>query len=467
MMGRLFGLLVAKLFSPLSSFLLIVLITRIWGTESLGQYSTVLVWFAIFQFISLFGAGEYLSKEIGRKPSAASRYLIHGLFFGLVASLICMVCMGGGAMFFNYSRDIQYSILAMSISLPFVASIMICHSVFTTFQKIKYVAIASVLESALIMLSGIFVIYRHYGLFMLIGCLVIIRIVSAVLNLYIVHTYVVRLEYPVKLDRSFLKKLVAAIAIFGVTGMAFQLFMRIDILILSGMVDMVDVGLYSSASKLWEMCLMLPLTFYILNLPVIAKAYQSSEGTVQEETESYVRNLFIPVFLIFGFVFFFAESMLQFIYGPSFGSALWLLRILILAFLIQSGEMVLGMICQASGHHKAAMNIAVFRAGANIVLNFVLIPVMGLPGAALATLLSIVFSFIVFHIYVRGTLHQFRWFSVVSRPAVICLFTMVVLFPLRDHINTIALYVMFVLGYALLIFVPTGFRLKTNPSSLK
>jgi len=230
------------------------------------------------------------------------------------------------------------------------------------------------------------------------------------------------------------------------------------------MKDMADVGLYSSASKLWEMCLILPLTFYVLNLPVVAQGYQNSRGTVQQKIESYARNLFVPVFLLFGFVFFFADPVLQLIYGPSFTSALWLLRIFMFAFLIQSAEMVLGMICQASGHHRAAMNISVLRAGVNIVLNIVLIPVMGLLGAALSTLFAITLSFIVFQIFVRRTLHQFRWFSVAAKPAVICMLTMLLLFPLRNHMNIIALWFMFVLGYAFMMFLPAGLRLKVNTS---
>jgi len=464
MMFRLFNLLIARLFSPLSSFLLIVLITRIWGTESLGQYSTVLVWFAIFQFISLFGAGEYISKEIGRDPSTASRYLIHGLFFGMIASVVCIFFMGGGALLFNYTAEVKYSILVMSASLPFVSSTMICQSVFTAFQKIKYITLASVLESALIMLSGLFVIYRHLGLIVLVACLVFIRILSTVLNLYMVNKYFVRLNFQFQLDRNFLGKLISSIAVFGVTGVAFQIFMRADIIILSTLMSMADVGLYSSASKLWEICLMLPLTFYVLNLPVVAQGYQRSRGVVQQEVESYAKNLFVPVFLLFGFVFFFAESVLRFIYGPSFTSSLWLLRIFMLAYLIQSADMILGMICQASGHHKAAMHIAVLRAGVNVVLNIVLIPFMGLLGAALATLFAISLSFIAFQIFVKRTLHQLRWFSVAAKPALICMLTMLLLFPLRNHVNTIGLWFIFVIGYIIMIFPSASLRLKINTS---
>lgn len=462
MLIRLFGMLIAKLFAPLSSFLLAALIARTWGKETLGEYNTVLVWFTIFQFISVFGASEYISKEIGREPSTAQKYFVHGFFFALLSSIVCLCLMGGGSLLFNYPGELKYGILTMSLALPFVSTTMICQSVLTSFQKIKYIALASVLEGALVVLVGIFVIYRQMGLIVLIGSLVVIRLLSAVLNLSLLHNYIERLRYRFQPDWKFLRRLVASLAVFGVTGAAGQLFMRVDIVILSLMKDMGDVGLYSSASKLWELCLMLPLTFYIVNLPVAAQGYQKARSTVQQQIESYARNLFVPVFLLFGCVFFFADSVLLFIYGPSFTSALWLLRIFMLAFLIQSADIVLGMMCQAAGYHKAAMNIAIFRAGVNIVLNIVLIPILGLLGAALSTLVAIFLSFIIFQIFVKRTLHQFRWSIVAARPAVICILMMLLLLPLRNVMNTVALGFLFVLGYGVMILQPNGFRLKVD-----
>ena len=464
MLNRLLGLIIAKLFSPLSSFLLIVLIARMWGKENLGQYRTVLVWLAIFQFISLFGIGEYISKEVGKDTSRAAKYLLHGLFFGLISSVICIGLMVGGALFINYSMEVKYSIVTASIALPFIAATMICQAVFTSFQKIKYITIASLLESALILLMGTAIIFKYFGLITLIRYLVIIRIISAILNLYIVHKHIVKVRF--QFDRDFFRKLLAPVAVFGITGVAFQIFMRIDIVILSRMKNMAEVGLYSSASKLWEICLMLPLAFYILNLPVAAQGYQGPKESAQKKIESYTSTLFVLIFFVFGFMVFFAESVLQLLYGPSFSGATSLLRIFMLAFLIQSAEMVLGMICQAAGYHKAAMNIALIRAGINIVLNIVLISVIGVLGAALATLFSILMSFAIFQIFVKRTLHEFQWITITVKPALICVGTMCLLFLLANFLNTTVLWFLFVLVYALMTFAVNGFSsLKVNTAA--
>ncbi len=463
MLSRLFSLIIARLFSPLSSFLLIVLVARLWGKEDLGQYSTVLVWLTIFQFISLFGISEYISKEVGRDHSSAAKYLLHGLFCGLLSSAICIGLMAGGAFLFHYALEVKVSIVTASLALPFIASTMICQAVFTSFQKIKYILIVSLLENTFTLLLGTALILKHFGLIPLIGVLVLIRILSAIFNLTIVHRHIAPLRF--RFDRGFFRGLLAPIAVFGITGVAFQIFMRIDIIILSGMTSMADVGLYTSASKLWEMCLMLPLAFYVLNLPVAAQGYESHKESARQTMESYSSILFVLIFFVFGFFVLFADSVIQAFFGASFTPAAPLLRILMFAFLVQSAEMVLGMICQAAGYHKAAMHIALIRAGVNIVLNILFIPLLGVLGAALATLFSILLSFGLFQLFVKRTLHDIRWRSITVKPAMICMGTMLSLFLLGDVFHTLVFWLLFVLGYSLMTVAVHGFSfLKVHPA---
>ncbi len=455
MLSRLFGVILARLLSPLASFVIIVLIARIWGSENLGQYNTILAWLAIFQFVSLFGMGEYISKEIGKAPSSGGRYLTHGLLFGLMSSLIFALLMIGGAVLFRYPEQVRHGIMIAALGLAFSTWILICQSVFTAYQRIKYVVLASLFENFLILLLGSAIIIKAYGLLPLIWCLVIARVLSSALSLYMAHKYVARMSFQI--DRVFFWKLLTPVAVFGLTGVAHQIFMRIDVIMLSKMKDMATVGLYTSASKLMEICLMLPLAFYILNLPVAARGYRSFRETVQQKMEAYAGNLFVLAFFVFGFSIFFARPILGHVYGESFVGATWVLRILMLAFLVQSAEMVLGMSCQAAGYHKFAMYVSSFRAFANIGLNFFLIPAWTALGAALATLLSVSLSFVIFQVFIKRTLHDFKWSSIVLKPALACLAMMCLLFPLANRLSTVLLGFVFLFGYGFILFALNGF----------
>ena len=114
---------------------------------------------------------------------------------------------------------------------------------------------------------------------------------------------------------------------------------------------------------------MLPLAFYILNLPSAARGYESIRESVQQRIEAHTGVLFILAFFVFGFCTFFARPIIDHVYGGPFLEASVVLRILMLAFLVHSAEMVLGMSCQAAGYHKFAFHVSSLRALSNIVFN--------------------------------------------------------------------------------------------------
>ncbi len=422
------------------------------------------MWLIIFQLISLFGISEYIAKEVGADRTRGAKYLTHGLLLVLVFSLISAVTMTAGALLFKYPEKVKYGIMTASLTLPFTACILICQSIFTAFQKIKYIAVAGILENLLFLLLGSAVILRGYGLINLIWSLVLARFLASVLNLFMAHRYITPLHFQI--DWEFFWRLLPPVAVFGLTGVAFHIFMRIDVVMLSKMRDMVTVGLYSSASKLMEICLMLPLTFYFLNLPIAAEGYKNFRKSVHQKIEAHIEQFFILVFFVFVFGIFFPETILGIIYGKPFVQAAMVLRLLMVAFLIQSAEITLEMSCQAAGYHKVVLRIAIVRAGTNVVLNFVFIPVWGALGAAFATLFSISLSFAMFQYFVKRTLGHFQWIRMAIKPALLCLSILFLLFLLADRLNTLLLALMFLLGYAFSLFALNGFSFKRTTTPL-
>ena len=457
-LGKLIGLLLARLGLPLASFLMIVLIARMWDKPLLGEYSTICTWFAIFHHFSLFGIGEFISKEIGTHPASASKYLTHGLFFGVLSSVVCGVIMVGGVILFNYNDNVKHGIFVLALALPAGVASIICISVFTAFRAIRLIAFTSVLQSSLFLLLGSTVIIKGYGPIALVWCLVVAWVVASVANISIAHRCIARVR--VEIDWDFLQGLLGPIIAFGLTGLAGQIFMRIDIILLSKIRDMNAVALYTPASKMLEICLMLPLTFYVLILPIAAGVLRDFRKEIPEQLESYVRQLFIFVFLEFGLVFFFAESILSLIYGNAYVEAAGVLRILMLSLLFLSGEMILVMCCQAGGYHKLAMLVAAARTTGKIILSLILIPIWGPMGAAFATFISIAISFIVLKHYVKRCLGGFRWIHMIKEPAFVCGFVMLTLFLLADYLNTLYLGLLFFVGYTLLLFGVKRFPLE-------
>jgi len=457
MLLGLIGLISARLVSPAVSFFLVVLIARILGQEAMGQYATIWVWFTLFLYCALFGLGEFISKEVGAQPMHASRFLSHGLLIVFITSVTCLVAMTAGAVLFKYPDAVKHGIMIAGLALPAAACIVVCQAIFIAFQKVKYNVLAALTENFIFLLSGIVVIVNHYGIITLIWCLLIVKLIAFALNLHISHKHVIPLKF--KIERDFLKKLIAPVVAFGVTGIAGQVFIRIDVIMLSKMTDMVSVGLYSSASKLMEICCMLPVTFYVLNLPVAANGFKNNRKSVHREIETRVRQLFMLVCLQFGLVFLFAKPILVLIYGEPFAEADWMLKILMVVFFVINAEIVLAMLCQAAGYHKTAMHISVGRALINIALNFILIPLYGGIGAAIATLFSIIFSFIIYQYFLKHSIGSIHWLQIISRPFLACLAIMISLYPLVGRMSVFFLASIFLIVYALIFLALNGFSI--------
>jgi O-antigen/teichoic acid export membrane protein len=381
-----------------------------------------------------------------------------------MVSIASMAIMVAGAMLMQYPPEIQSSMWIAALALPFSAWILTCHSVFIASQKIKLVAVTTLVESVLFLLLGAAVVTGGYGIIHLFGSLVATKLLSSALNLFVVYRFVAKIRF--QWDKHFFMKMLEPVAAFGLAGFANQIYMRIDIVMLSRMQDMARVGLYSSASKLWEMCLILPLGFYVVNLPIAARYYQDFRETARETIQDHTGAFFTTIFFVFGFGLFFAKPGITLLYGTAFQESALVFRILMIAFMIQSAEMVLGMSCQAAGYHRFAMYTALTRAGANMALNFLLIPWLGILGAALATVLSVAVSFIVFQVFVVKTLHGFDWARVLLKPALSCAMLMPVLYAFTERLNTQILGLLFCGGYVLLLLLLKGFSFKTKPSGV-
>lgn len=458
MISRLIGLLAAKLLSPLVSFIVVIAIARISGAETLGQYSTVLVWLVLFQHLSIFGISEYISREIGADRRETETHLVHGLLLAEFFAVLSGSLMIAGACYFEYPDAVKRAIVMASLSLPFTASILVCQSVFTAFERIKYVAAATVVENALILLGGSVVILRGYGLFPLIASLVLARVIAAAFNIQLVHRRIARIQF--KMRPGVLRKMLPTVFVFGLTGIAFQVFMRIDVVMLSRMSDMVSVGLYSSSAKLMELSLMVPLVFYFLNLPAAAEDYRRSGRWGSPQMQAGTEAYFMLIICMVGFSLLFADAILGLLYGQAFIGASTVFRLLTLSFLIHSTEITLEIACQTAGYQAVALRIALLRATVNVILNLVCIPLWGAVGAAIATLASITVSFALFQHFVTTVRVGYEWARMMAKPAAICLVISIALFPLAEHFTPLVLAPLFVSGYAVLMFASSKIRLE-------
>ena len=150
-----------------------------------------------------------------------------------------------------------------------------------------------------------------------------------------------------------------------------------------------DVGIYRTAFQLTSVATFTTLAFHTVLYPKISN--WGTQGQIAEIENSLARAWTYSLFLaiptcIGGWIL--GEKLLYYLYGASFVEGAPALFFLLLVQVVNVFMFLGTMSLTALNRPKDAFWITVIAAIANIILDLVLIPVIGITGAAVATLIA-------------------------------------------------------------------------------
>lgn len=166
----------------------------------------------------------------------------------------------------------------------------------------------------------------------------------------------------------------------------------IDIVMIEAMMSKVDVAVYKVGA---ELALIPSMFLTIVNTvfpPVISRLY--SEGKVDEVRSMYeklTRYLFLVSSITIGLIFLFWHPILS-LYGPAYLDGRMVLYYRGFGQLINASVGSVWYIVIMTGHPRIRFIASLISAIMNVTLNFLLIPVLGIDGAAIASMASTVFT---------------------------------------------------------------------------
>jgi O-antigen/teichoic acid export membrane protein len=162
-----------------------------------------------------------------------------------------------------------------------------------------------------------------------------------------------------------------------------------------------EIGVYHTAFKLSMFATISLLAVKSIAAPKFAELYRNKDFSGLEKVTQQSTKLIFWTTLPLVLVFVFCSEFLMGIFGEEF-------RLGVLSFIILSaGRLVVafsgaaGNLLQMCGKQVIFMNVAIIGSLINIILNFVLIPIYGINGSAMATMISIVIFNLLLVYYVK------------------------------------------------------------------
>lgn len=435
-----------RLISLVSQASAVILISRFLGQEVFGEYAVVLTWTALFQMIANFGLSECISREIGKDLEGSQRLVSHSLMLTIIIAAISSCVMLLAASLAQYPSR-QMTLLQWAILILFPAStIATCRAVLIGHKRVEYMLLVAAAENLLFVPAAIYCALHGADLLYLIGAIIASKVTAALLSLIIVH----RVASPIlwHFDRQILSGLFFITVPFGLNSLIVFPFVRFDIILLSKMTTMAAVGVYSAAAKLMEVLLVVPIVFFAIMLPQVARHMTHMTGESLNRLQLSFERYFMIVMPIGVGAICFAQPAILLLYGAAFVDSVLLLKIHMVAYLILTIDVAFSLVLKAAGFQKNDLYVSIVTAASNILLNLFLIPPYGVIGASIALVSTVLVSALLRFGFLSRYVVSLKWMSFIQGPLLLSVGVTTTIVLLNDLVPFPVLGILYVVCYA-------------------
>lgn len=392
------AIFIFKIFGAISLFLVHILISRYYGAQTLGVFNLILALMIIGAILSRVGLDMYIIRII---PSIETDNEKISLFLKEVFKIVFIGSILVSILFYLFSSTIDqyifksfdassYLLGLVVVMIPF-AFFNILPEVFRGFHEIKRYSFFRNLSQNITVLTLLF-ISMFFNLsfdpiYILYSSIVVITFFLAVSLFKFLKQHSIDLTINGKYKD---KILVYSYPMFLTSSMMF-LMGYVDSFMISYYLDEYQVGIYSACMKL-----SFAITFILASVngfiaPKISHAYSKGDkDNLKQIYKNSVKLIALASSPIFLLLYIFPEFFLG-LFGDEFKVATITLIIINTAFLINALCGSVGYLLNMTDNQHIFMNVLIIGLVFNIVLNVILIPLYGINGAAIATLISMSF----------------------------------------------------------------------------
>lgn len=364
-------------------------IARALGPQQFGWYYLILTYVGFAAILSDLGMDAILTRDMARHPRSAGDLLggVVTLRALSVTALIVIAFVG-----FRVLEDAPSLRIAAAVALIHVLSFSLGAFAETYFRSRMAVAIPSagkVIAKATLLVLALMAFRgapEDLRLMVAIG-VTVLPDALATMAVFMVMWREARPTLAFGWTRW--KPLLTESWPVALTAVAVVIYLRVDVLLLGRLTGPQAVGNYAAAFGLVEVGGGIATALGVSLLPAFSQMV--GDRTALGFWPAYRQSLSGLMFLLIPVACFctiYAEEVVGLVYGPRFVPAAPALRLLAWSQIFASAGVVYTSALTAQGRQRLLLGLALASAVVNVLTNLVLIPPLGIAGAAIATMLA-------------------------------------------------------------------------------
>ena len=382
-----------------------IYVVRYLGPKDFGLYSYILSFSWLFASLSSLGLESISTREIVKHPDKKDEINGSVFFLRLVGSMVTIFLTG--LTLYLIGEETYTAILILIASGSFIfQSFSVIEYYFRGTVEAKYNTYAL---SASVILSStlkvIFIIIKAPLIYFVLA--VVFEYFALAVGLVLVYHSKKFSIFNWKYSKNLATSLFKDSWPLALSGIVVMVYMKIDQVMIKNMMSEEAVGYYAAAVRLCEAWYFIPVTLCNAIFPAIVNAKNVSEEFYNNRMQKLYDILTWMAIGIAVPVTIFSGQIIQLLFGNEFSPAAPVLTIYIWAGV----AVFLGVASSQYLINENLTKISFIRnfvgMGLNVVLNLILIPLYGVIGSAIATLISytIINFTLVFH---RSFVLQFK-----------------------------------------------------------
>lgn len=362
-------------------------ISRVLAPEGVGITNFFSSVGAYAILVATLGIGTYGIRQVStvrNNKKELTKTTQELIIINLIMAVVVVIILFALSLFIKkFSSEMM---LVIIISISVLSSVFSLNWLYSGLEQYNYITQRSLLFK-FISLILIFIFVREKEDYIIYMAITLFSTLSSnLLNVYNSRNFI---SFKLVKDLEFMKHIKPLLYLFS-SLLAVNIYTNLDTVMLGFMSDDISVGLYSVASKVKWLLLMLITSGSAVLLPrlsfYVSKNNQQQYNKILKESTTLIFLIAIPMSIYFIFA---AKNSIVLLGGEKFIPAVFSMQILMPILLISGFSNITGnQILLPFNKEKYFMYAVTSGAIVNLILNLILIPKYGIVGASIATLVA-------------------------------------------------------------------------------
>lgn len=373
---------------------------RYLGPSNYGLINYAASFVSLFSAISTLGMDGVLIKKMVEHPDREGEFLGSCLVFRLLAGLFSTISILLLVLVLNPGDAATFWVCAIYTVNILFQSFEIINCWFQRHLKSKYPSIARIVAYIVMSAWKIFLLATGKNVYWFAFSAALDYLVVAILLYYFYR----RNDAPnLHFSSASGKEVLKLSYHFIISGLMVALYGQMDRIMLNSMLGQESVGYYSAASSICAMWLFVPTALINSARPLIMEQKEKNEALYLKRIQQlYSGVIWLCILVSFG-VLLLGPLVIRILYGSEFAPAASALKILIWSEVFSMIGTARGIWIVTENKNKYVKYYLIYGVIVNAILNYLLIPPLGICGASIATLVTQVVTSIIAPLFYKET----------------------------------------------------------------